>query len=131
MLGSATGCSDRRPHYERHLASPARHVTHLGGVINDLITRQKEKIAVLHIGNGSHSHHGGADSYAEKTKLSDRGVNHPIGKPLFEAKGDGECTTPATRHGDIFPNAEDGLLPFHFLANHLTPSLGHFLSLHV
>ncbi len=92
VLRAATGRTDRRTHDKRNLDRAARHVAHLGGIVDDLIHGQEEKIAVLNVDDRSHSHHGGANGRAEEAQLGDRRIEDAIGKLLFQAECDRERT---------------------------------------
>ena len=131
MLRSASRRADRRPHHQRHLATAAGHVPHFSRVIDDLITGQEKKIAILHIGDRSHAHHGCADRDSKKAKLSDRRVNHPVRKPFFQTESHRKCAAPAARHRNVFADTEDGLISFHFFGDGVPQSFGDCLSFHV
>src|SRR6476620_2431951 len=117
MLGTSTGCPNWSSHDQRYLAPAAGHIPHLGGVVDDLIARQKKKVAVLDIGNRLHSHHSSTYRDAKEAEFSNGGVNHPLRELFFETQGDRKGASPSAWYGDIFPNAEDGRVSFHFFGD--------------
>src|SRR5580704_8329554 len=122
VLGSAARGADGSAHHERHLATATGHVTHFSRIVDDLITGEEKKIAILHIDDGFHAHHGCADANSKKAQLSDWCVNHPVGKPFFEAESNRKGAAPATRHCDIFTEAKNVLISFHFFGDGISQS---------
>src|SRR5262245_3769037 len=131
MLRTAARSSYRRPHYQRYLATATGHIPHLSSIIDDLITRKEQKIAILHISDRSHSHHRRAYSYSKKAKLCDGRVNHPVRKFAFKAERHSKCAAPTARPSDILANTEHRLIPLHFFSNRFTKSLGDCSSFHL
>ncbi len=123
MLCAAAGGADRSAHHERYSDRAAGHVPQLGRVIDDLVHGQEEEIAVLDVGDRPHAHDRGPDGRAEEAQLGDRRIQHPLGKLLFQAQGDGERASPAARNGDVFPQAEDRRITPHLLGDRLAERL--------
>ena len=98
MLAAAAGCADRCTHHQRHRDLPARHVTHLGDVVDDLVGGQQKKVAVLHVDDGPHAHHRRAAGDAEEAEFGDGRVDHAIGELLLQSQGHRERAAPSARH---------------------------------
>ncbi len=131
VLRAAAGRADRRAHHQRDLDRAAGHVPQLGGVVDDLVHRQKQEIAVLDVDDRPHAHDGRADGRAEEAELGDRRVQHPVGKFLLEPERDGERAAPAARDGDVLAQAEDRRIAPHFLGDSFTERFGDAQSFHV
>jgi hypothetical protein len=83
VLAATTGGAHWCPHHEGDLALTAGHVTHLGGVIDDLIYRQEEEISVLHVNDGAHAHQRRAHTNTEEPEFGDWRVT-PEKEPLYQ-----------------------------------------------
>src|SRR5215207_1703271 len=110
MLGreldaSAVGAPD----HERHLYLSAREIAHLGGVLDDLVRRQKREVPGHHLDYGAHPHHGHADRGAGKPVLRDRHVHYPLG-PIFVVEAVG-YEVGAAVDADILAHEDDVLVP--------------------
>src|SRR5215218_14047 len=110
MLGreldaSAVGAPD----HERHLYLSAREIAHLGGVLDDLVRRQKREVPGHHLDYGAHPHHGHADRGAGKPVLRDRHVHYPLG-PIFFVEAVG-YEVGAAVDADILAHEDDVLVP--------------------
>src|SRR5215208_6130464 len=71
------------PDHERHLYLSTREVAHLGGVLDDLVRRQKREIPGHHLDYRTHAHHRHADRRACKPVFGDGHVHYPPGPVLI------------------------------------------------
>src|SRR5215210_1613721 len=71
------------PDHERHLYLSTREVAHLGGVLDDLVRRQKREIPGHHLDYRTHPHHRHADRRACKPVFGDGHVHYPPGPVLI------------------------------------------------
>ncbi len=124
VLAAAAGRADRGAHDQRHLDLPARHVAHLGDIVDDLVERQQEEVAVLDVGDRPQAHHCRAAGDTEEAEFRDGRIDHAIGESLLQSQGHGERAAPPARHPDIFPDAEHARIALHFFGNGLAQRFG-------
>src|ERR671927_871456 len=70
------------PDHEGHLYLSAREIAHLGGVLDDLIGRQKREVPGHHLDHGAHPHHRHAYRRAGEPIFGDGHVHYPPGPIL-------------------------------------------------
>src|SRR5215203_5054926 len=122
MLGreldaSAVGAPD----HERHLYLSAREIAHLGGVLDDLVGRQKREVPGHHLDYGSHPHHSHADCGPGKPVLRDRHVHYSLGTVLVvETVG---YKVGSTVDADVLTHEDDVLVVVEFVDHRLPQSL--------
>jgi hypothetical protein len=104
-------------------ASPlaARHVEHLGRVVEDRVGRDEAERPAHELDDGLEPVHRGPDAHAREPVLGDRAVDDALGPELVEhALAD---LVRAVVLGDLLADQEDGLVAAHLLAHRLAQRL--------
>src|ERR1700681_2595129 len=78
VLRSSAGRAHRCAHHHWNVDPSARHIAHLGGLIDHLVHAAEQEVTVLKIGDGTHPGHGGAYRHPSDQNLRYRSVQHPI-----------------------------------------------------
>ena len=124
VLRAARGRTDGRAHHHRHLRHAARHVGHLGCVVDELIHRQEQEVGVLHVGDGAQAGQCRADRDARQPQLGDRGVEDPlVAEFIRQAQGHSERPAEAAGDADVLADAEDEWVAPHFFTDALADRL--------
>src|SRR5207248_2011138 len=91
LRGGAAASADHRADDHRRLRLAAEHVAELGGLVEDLVEADAEKIAEHQFGDGAQAGNGGAGGGAHDRRFGDRGVDDPsLAELADEALGDTE-----------------------------------------
>ena len=95
----------------------ARHVPHVGGVVDDLVDGDPGEAEGHELDDRAEAHHRGADADAGEAFLGDRRVDHAAGAELVE-EALADLVGPVVL-GDLFPHQEDAIVPLHLLGHRL------------
>src|SRR5829696_2509364 len=98
----------RASDHERHLYLSAREIAHLGGVLDDLVRRQKREVPGHHLDYRTHPHHRHADRRACKPVLGDGHVHYPPGPVLVVETVRYEVS--AAVDADVLAHEDDALV---------------------
>ena len=80
VLGRPVGAAE----HDRHLQLPARHVQHLGGVVQDLVEGLGREVEGHPLHDGPQAHQGRANAHPGEALFRDRGVDDPPGAVLIQ-----------------------------------------------
>ena len=75
VLCAAVGGAAGGAHDHGDMYRTAGHIAHLGGLVHQLIHHAEQEVAVLQVGHGAHTVHGGAYAHAGDQDLGDGGVD--------------------------------------------------------
>ena len=118
--------TDGRAHHHRHLRHAARHVGHLGRVVDELIHGQEEEVGVLHVGDGAEAGQRRAHRDARQPQLGDRGVEDPlVAEFIRQAQGHSERAAEAAGDADVLADAENQRVPPHLFSDAFADRLGY------
>lgn len=107
---------------QRHFDAAARHVSHLGSLVEDLIACHPGEVHEHQLGHGALTRHGQAHSSPHKTCFRDGGFDDTVRAVLFQQSlGDFEDTAV---DADVFPEQEDVGVALHFFIEGLAQGLG-------
>ena len=126
MLGGAaeTG-ADAREHDEWNLDLSAKHVAHLGGVVEQLVHADPDEVHEHQLGDGAHAGGGGADGGAHESGFGKGCVEDTlVAELLDQAAGGAESAAPSVHDAQVFAagaagnflaHDDDGFVAAHFL----------------
>src|SRR5215210_4923764 len=109
------------PDHERRLYLSAREIAYLGGVLDDLVRRQKREVPGHHLDYGPHPHHRHADRRACEAVLGDGHVHYPPGPILIVEPVRYEVGT--TVDADVLAHEDDVLVPVELVDHRLPQGL--------
>ena len=92
---------------------PADAVVHLGGAGDQLVERDRDEVAELHLGDRPLARHGGADRDADDARLGHRRVDRAgLAEALLEPLGGAER---AALLADVLAHAEHAVVELHLV----------------
>ncbi len=68
----------REAHHQRHRHRAAQHVAQLGGLVDDLLHRQRGEVGELELEDRAQPGQRRADRHPRAAQLGDRRVHHPV-----------------------------------------------------
>ena len=107
------------------MTCPAEHVAHLGGVVEELVHADADKVDEHQLGDGAHAGGSSANGGAHECGLRQRGVQDAlVAELLDEAAGGAEGSAPGVDDaqmlatgaaGDFLAHDDDGRVAAHLL----------------
>ena len=101
-VGAAVG---RAADDDRAIDQPAGHVAHVGGVVEDLVERDRVKRPEHQFHHRANTEHGRTDTGADETGFTDGGVDDAFGAEFFE-QAFRDLVGPV-KLGDLFAHEDD------------------------
>ena len=124
VLRTARRCADRQPQHHRHGDLAVAHVAHFRGLIDDLVHRAEDEIAVLHFRDRLHAGHRRPHRRADDGDFGDRRVHDPVVAELLrQSQRHGEPAAKAAGDSDVLTDDEHGRIGTHRHADRIAQAL--------
>ena len=122
LRGRTPGCTQCRAQHHRHLELAAGHIVGLGRLVDELVHRQRDKVAEHNVHNRAHPGDRGTNTEASNTRFGDGRIDDALCAEFIDHAG--EHFEDGAGFSHILADDKDARIAAHLFADRLADCFG-------